>query len=65
MVEQIKYVNNLNEVIEFGTDGIYVNENDLRDFAWSITKKNEKITAFKMGVAKHAIPIYIMCRTEA
>lgn len=65
MVEQIKYVNHLNEVIEFGTDGIYVNENDLRDFAWSITKKNEKITAFKMGVAKHAIPIYIMCRTEA
>ena len=65
MVERIKYVNHMNEVIEFGTNGIYVNESDLHDFAWSITKKNDRISAITAGVVKKTIPVYIVCGSEA
>ena len=65
MLEKIKYINHMNEVIEFGANGLYVNESDLHDFAWSITKKNDRISAITTGVVKKSIPVVIMCGSEA
>lgn len=65
MLEKIKYVNSLNETLEFGKDGLFVNENDLRNFAWSVTSKNDRISGFKKGIVSKTIPIVLKCDSEA
>ena len=65
MIEQIKYINHRNEVIEFGKAGLYVNESDLHNFAWSVTSKNNKISGFKKGIVSKTIPLVIKCATDA
>lgn len=60
MLENFTYINHINEVIEFGSGGIFVNENDLRDFTWDISSKNGKITSFDRGVVTKTIPIVIL-----
>jgi hypothetical protein len=65
MLEQLQYKNHLGEVISFGKEGIYVNENDLRDFAWSYTSKNNRISSFKKGVVKKTLKVVIACTSEA
>ena len=64
MLEKMKYVNHLGETLEFGTFPLFVNYNDLRDFAWEITSKNDKIAAFKKGIVQKALPVIIKCKTE-
>mgnify|MGYP003291419331 CR=1 FL=1 len=64
MLEKFIYTNSLNESLEFGKDCLFVNENDLRDFAWNITSKNDKISGFKKGIVKKTIPIVLKCETE-
>lgn len=59
MIEQIKYINHINEVVEFGKDGIFANKNALRDFVWKVASKNDKITSFKKGVVTKTIPVVI------
>jgi len=65
MLETFKYINHLNEVIEFGKDGIYVDYNTLRDYSWDITSANNKIASFKKGIVSKTIPIIIKCNSEA
>lgn len=60
MLEKFTYKNHINETIEFGSGGLYVNENDLRDFAWDISTKNGKITSFNRGVVSKTIPVVIL-----
>ena len=62
MIEKARYVNHMNEVIEFGANGIYINENDLHDFAWTATSMNDKISSFKMGIVKKSLPVVFACR---
>ena len=64
MLERFTYTNSLGETLEFGKDSLFVNENDLRDFAWSITSKNDKISSFKKGIVNKTIPIILKCNTE-
>lgn len=64
MFEKITYINHLNESIEFGKNGIFVNENELHDFSWSITEKNSRISSFIKGIVSKAIPIVISCDTR-
>ena len=64
MLEQFTYTNSFNETLEFGKNGLFVNENDLRDFAWSITSKNNKISGFKKGVVSKTIPVILNCNSE-
>lgn len=59
MVEQFKYVNHLSEEIQFGEAGMYVDENDIRDFAWDVISKNDKYTGFKRTTATKKLPIRI------
>lgn len=65
MLEKFTYTNHMNEVLEFGKGSLFVNENDLRDFAWEITSKNNKISGFKKGIVSKTIPIILKCETEA
>jgi len=65
MLEKIVYKNHANEVIDIGTGNIFVNENDLHDFVWSVTSKNDRISAFKKGIVKKTIPLQIICETES
>ncbi len=55
----------MNEEISFGQNGIYVNKNDLHDFAWNYTSKNNRISEFSKGIVKKTIPVVISCKTEA
>lgn len=61
MIEQLKYTNHRNETLVFGKGKLFVNENDLRNFAWSITSKNDRISGFKKGIVSKTIPIILMC----
>lgn len=65
MLEKFKYENHLGEVLEFGADSLFANENDLRDFSWSVTSANDKISGFKKGIVTKTIPIIMKCKTSA
>ncbi len=65
MLEKVQYRNHLGEIITFGENGLFVNENDLRDFLWSYTSKNNRISAFSKGVAKKTLQVIIVCGSEA
>lgn len=64
MLEKIIYKNHINEIVDIGTEKIFVNESDLHDFSWSVTSKNNRITSFKKGVVKKTIPLQIVCESE-
>lgn len=65
MLEQLKYINHLNEVFDFGKDGIFVDSNDLHDYTWNVTKKNNRISGFDYGIGTRKLPVTIICDTES
>lgn len=65
MLEKIIYKNHINESLEFGNFPLFVNANDLHDFAWEITSKNDKISTFQKGIVSKTMPIIIACNSEA
>lgn len=65
MLEQLKYKNHLNEVFEFGKDGIFVYANNLHDYEWTVVQNGNKISSFNHGVSSRTLPIVIICKTEA
>lgn len=64
MFETIKYINHVNETIEFGKDGIWMCENESIDFSWKIVNKNNRISGFQKGIVSKSIPVVIKARTE-
>lgn len=64
MLEQLKYKNHQNEVIEFGKDGIYIDTSNLHDYEWEVTEKGRKISALNYKVSKKKLPVIIICETE-
>ena len=64
MLEKIIYYNHKGEALCFGSDGLYANENDLRDFSNKYTSKNGKIVAFNKGIVEKSIPIIIKADTQ-
>lgn len=65
MLEQLKYVNHLNEVFEFGQNGVYVNENELHNFEWTVNQKGGRISSLSHAVRNRKLPVVIICETEA
>lgn len=65
MLERLKYMNHLNEVIDFGKDGIFVNTNDLHDYTWTVTKKNNRISSLDRTVENRKLPVIICCASDA
>ena len=64
MLEQLKYKNHMNEVFEFGKDGIFVNTNELHDYEWEVTTKNNRIASLDHVVREKALPVVIICEDE-
>lgn len=64
MLERLKYVNHINEVIDFGVYGVFVNSNALRDYEWKVTSKGNRISAMNYAVQTRKLPVIIMCSTE-
>ena len=64
MLEKMQYRNHLGERIIFGQGGFFVNENDLRDFVWNYTSKNNRLSSFQKGVVKKTLPVMIACTSE-
>lgn len=64
MLEQLKYINHLGKGFEFGKNGIFVDASDLHDYEWTVTTKNNKVSALERIVRTHKLPIVIMCETE-
>jgi hypothetical protein len=56
MLDKFRYVNHLNEVIEFGKNGIFANASDLRDYEWSYNTNNDMIGSFKRSIATRTLP---------
>lgn len=65
MLEQLKYKNHVNEVFEFGKDGIFVDMNELHDYEWTVTKKGNRIASLDYAISKRKLPVVIICDTEA
>lgn len=57
MHDRLVHVNHLNETLDFYKLGILVDDNDLRDFEWSVSTANDKITGFTKGVVTKTIPL--------
>ncbi len=64
MLESIMYINSFGEIFEFGKNGVYVNENDLRNYEWSFDESNNNIFNITMGIAKKTIPIVVVKDTK-
>ena len=64
MLEQLKYKNHLNEVFEFGKDGIFVDTNELHDYEWTVTKKGNRISSLDHSICNRKLPVVIICDTE-
>lgn len=59
MYEHLKYVNHLNEVVEFGKGNILVNRNDFRDYEWNFATQYQKLSAFNKQPSKKNLPFLI------
>ncbi len=64
MLEQIQYINHVNETLNFGQDGLFANENDLRDYSWDAVSANDRISEFTKGIVNKSIPVFIRCSSE-
>lgn len=62
MIEKVVYTNHLGESVRMdGSSGIFCNAGDLRDFTYSVTTKNNRISNFGKGVVKKTLPVVIAC----
>ena len=64
MLEQFIYQNHENEIIRFGEEGVFVNENSLRDFEWKVVSNNNRISNLQKQITTRSIPIVIICGSE-
>lgn len=64
MLENFRHVNSRNEVLDFLSLGIYVNENELRDYEWSVNTDNNSIISITRGVVRKTIPFIFYCSEE-
>ena len=65
MLETIKYVNSRGETIVFGEAGIYVNENDLRDWEWEYSTLYGRIRGLQRKRNERTLPVHIWAESEA
>lgn len=64
MLEQLKYKNHINEVFEFGRNGIFVDMSDIHNYEWTVKSKNNRIASLDYAISKRKLPIIICCDTE-
>lgn len=64
MIEKLQYINHQNEVLDFGENGLYVAENDLRNYRWKPMIQNNKISGFKKEITSKLLPIIIKTEND-
>jgi hypothetical protein len=58
MLEGISYVNHNDEELIFNENGIYIKENDLRQFSWDFEVNNNRIGNFSKGQVSKKLVFY-------
>ena len=64
MLDTAKYVNHLNQSIDFGSGGIFITSSELRDYEWKYDTDYDEITNFRKGVKEKKMKIIISASTE-
>lgn len=61
MLEKIIFRNHINEEIQFGEGGLYLNNNDLHSYGWDYISRNDKISFFTRTIVEKALPVRVKC----
>lgn len=64
MLDKAKYVNHLNQSIDFGSGGIFITDSELRDYEWEYDTDYDEITNFRKGIKEKKMKIIISAVTE-
>lgn len=60
MRDSMRYVNHNNEVINFGSANILINENDFRNYEWTFNSLYNRITSFERKIRKNTLPVIVV-----
>lgn len=64
MLNKATYTNHLNQTIEFGSGGIFLNDSEFYDYEWLYDSDYNEITNFHKGVTKKNATIIIAANEE-
>ena len=64
MLDKFIHVNSKGETLDLLALGIYANENELRNYEWTVNTSNDKIVGFKKGVVKKSVPFVFFVDKE-
>lgn len=64
MLENFIFENHLGQRFVGLENGVYLNYNDLRDYAWSYDTINSKISRFYRPITNHKLPLVVYCNTD-
>lgn len=64
MLNVAKYVNHLNQSIDFGSGGVFITSSELRDYEWEYDTDYDEITNFHKGVKEKKMKIIISASSE-
>lgn len=61
---KLTYKNHINEIVEFGVDGLWFVNTDLHNYEWKYENNNGRIGSFDKGIVERKINIVIGCKTR-
>ena len=64
MLEKFIYENHLGQIFDGLSNGVYLNSNDLRDYAWNYEVINNRISRFYRSVRNRKLPLVFVGKTE-
>ncbi len=64
MLDKFIFENHLGQRFEGLPNGVYLNNNNLRDYSWSYDTINNRISRFYMGTQKRKIPLVVKCNSD-
>lgn len=64
MLEKIVFRNHINEEIQFGEGGLYLNNTDLHSYGWDYISRNDKISFFTRTIVEKSLPVRVKCNTR-
>lgn len=64
MLEKFIFENHLGQRFEGLPNGVYMNENDLRDYSWKYDTRSNRISRFSQGVITRKIPLIVNCASD-
>jgi hypothetical protein len=63
MLENFIFENHLGQRFEGLANGVYINNNDLRDYQWSFDTTNSRISRFYRTTTSRKLPLAVVCKT--